>query len=36
MSVATVQTPSFSGTLQFAFASATDAEKFTEAVNSGR
>ena len=36
LSVATVQTPTFSGPVQFAFASATDAETFTEAVNSGR
>lgn len=36
VSVASVEAPTFSGALQFTFESPTDAETFTDAVNSGR
>ena len=36
LSVATVQTPTFEGSVQFAFATEADAQRFVDAVNSGR
>lgn len=36
LSVATVQTPTFEGSVQFAFTTEADAQTFVDAVNSGR
>ena len=36
LSVATVQTPTFEGSVQFAFTTEADAQRFVDAVNSGR